>query len=405
VSGTKRERTGLNQLLQAAEDGECGTVYLHSLSRLARESVITMPMLKRLVHKFGIRVICLSEGIDTATNGWEMQATIMAVMNEQYVKDLGANVLRGQEGTKLAGLSVGDYCFGYSSEPVPGTEARGSGRNGKPKMRYVIDPDHAELVRQIFDWFVNERRSITWIAQELNKRGAPKDHRSTTSAWRHGLVATLLRREKYVGVWRWGENRNVRDPESGDVRQERRDEDESSKWTMHHEELRIIDDATFTAAQARLDENAARTASSREDDGTWKAGGGRGSEPRHLLSGVIRCAECDAKFYVGGANGKYLFCPNYKKGLCSCRTTLQRARAERLILQEVGRCIDQDSDWFDSLVRETLSQWTDLQKQVPLERQNAERGKLKELRTARADPSVSASAVRRDPGRKLEGRE
>ncbi len=36
TSGTKRDREGLNALLKAAENGEFSTLYLYSLSRLAR---------------------------------------------------------------------------------------------------------------------------------------------------------------------------------------------------------------------------------------------------------------------------------------------------------------------------------------------------------------------------------
>jgi hypothetical protein len=50
VSGTKRNRAGLNAMLAAAERGEFHVLYIFSLSRLARESIITMPLLKKLVH-------------------------------------------------------------------------------------------------------------------------------------------------------------------------------------------------------------------------------------------------------------------------------------------------------------------------------------------------------------------
>lgn len=371
VSGTKRERDGLNRLLEAAERGEFSSLYLHSLSRLARESVLTMPMLKRLVHIYGVRVICLTEGIDTDTNGWELIASLMAVVHEQYIRELGANVLRGQEGAKLAGLSVGDYCFGYSSEPVDNGAT--NGRNVKPQMRYVIDEERAEWVRRVFHWFAHDRRSLTWIAKELNRLGAPKDHRSSTPYWRHGLVAELLRREKYVGVWRWGEMCNVRDPETGRVRQEPRSEEETEKWTQRFEHLRIIEDDVFEVAQHRLAENAEKYAANRTGDGTWKAGGGRGSEPRHLLAGLIRCGNCDSTFYVGGANGRYLFCPNYRKGICTCQTTLNRERAERLILAEIGKCIEEDEEWFQLLFERLAAAWRELENRVPVETRALER--------------------------------
>jgi len=51
VSGTKRDRLGLDTMLQSAARGAFKVLYLYSLSRLARESVITMPLLKDLVER------------------------------------------------------------------------------------------------------------------------------------------------------------------------------------------------------------------------------------------------------------------------------------------------------------------------------------------------------------------
>ena len=62
----------------------------------------------------------------------------------------------------------------------PGSEAGRRGRNAKPRKRVVVREDHARWVRRIFHWFVAERRSPAWIARELTRAGAPKDHRSTT---------------------------------------------------------------------------------------------------------------------------------------------------------------------------------------------------------------------------------
>jgi len=57
VSGTKRERAGLNAMMEAAKARRFSTVYFESLSRLARESVITMPMLKELVCVHRVRIV------------------------------------------------------------------------------------------------------------------------------------------------------------------------------------------------------------------------------------------------------------------------------------------------------------------------------------------------------------
>ncbi len=187
VSGTKLHRDGLDALLAAAELGQLNTVYFYSLSRLARESIIGMPILKRLVYGCRVRIVSVTEGVDSDREGWEILAQILLMQHERYVKELSASTFRGQEGNVANHFSNGDYCFGFSSVLAPG-EHPGNSRRRKPKRVYQVDPEQAEWVRRVFYWFVVERRSIRWIARELNRLGAPKDHRSSTKAWRHQYV-------------------------------------------------------------------------------------------------------------------------------------------------------------------------------------------------------------------------
>jgi len=367
VSGTKLRRAGLDSLLRSAEAREFHVLYLHSLSRLARESVITMPMLKQLVHVFGVRVISTTEGIDSARDGWEVIASIMSLMHERYIKELSANVFRGQEGTVLAGFAVGDHCFGYKTMPIKGSESTRRGKNAKPRMSYQIDPVTSTLVVRIFYWFVRDHRSLRWITRELNRRRAPKDHRATTKDWHHQQVAGLLGRVKYVGSWPWGEKKNVRDPLTGSLRQDERPEEECEKWIRDFPHLRIIDDELFDGAQRLLDANIERHVATRRSNGTL-AGSKRGSAaPRHLLSGLIVCGECGSIFHVGGTNGHYLFCPTYRKGSCSCKTQLRRDRAERMILEQIGTRILENEDWFTVVFDRLRRSWREGERKQPTE--------------------------------------
>jgi DNA invertase Pin-like site-specific DNA recombinase len=61
VSGTKLKRDGFDRMLQAAEEGRFKTLYFFDLSRLARESVITITTLKKLVQIYKVRVVSVSE--------------------------------------------------------------------------------------------------------------------------------------------------------------------------------------------------------------------------------------------------------------------------------------------------------------------------------------------------------
>jgi len=369
ISGTKLSRDGLDRMLQAAEAGEFNVLYLYSLSRLARESILTMPMMKKLVHSWGVRVITVMEGIDTNREGWELVSSIISVMHEQFLKDLAASVLRGQEGIVLAGLCVGDCRFGFKSVPVIGTETTQRRGAARTKKMYAIDDETAPWVVRIFHWFVVERRTIRWITRELNARNAPKDHRATTPKWHHTQVAGVLESLKYTGIWPWGEMENVRDPFTGKVHQEPRPEEECAKWIRHFPKLKLITDDIFAKAQQLLQENYEKYAARRRSNGTLKAAREADGSlvPRHLLSGIVECATCKSTFIVSGTGGKYLSCTGYPKGICSCKTQLRRDRAERMILHEIGKRIAGNPAWREAMYQQLVKRYRDEERQIPTE--------------------------------------
>jgi hypothetical protein len=278
----------------------------------------------------------VSEGIDSANEGWFTLATILGLQHEQYLKTLSANVLRGLVDSLLQDLSLGDHCFGYSSVAIEGAPLRGKGRNARPPKKYVIVEEEADWVRKIFFWYVRERQSIQWIVRELNSKKVPKDHRNGATKWGPSGVRALLRRMKYIGIWPWGVTKNCRDPLTGHIYKELRPEEETQAWIRRFPQLQIVDDETFAGAQHRLDQNEEDCAAFRGDEGKltgWPKGM---SGSRHLLRGKIRCSGCGSAFYVGGGRGQYLICPAFRNGLCRCRTMLPRELARRLILEEIG---------------------------------------------------------------------
>lgn len=357
VSGTKLRRDGLDQLLDAARSGQFQVLYFHSLSRLARESVISMPMLKELVYVYRIRVISLTEGLDTNRQGWEVNATFSSLHHEQFIKDLSANVHRGQVGTVMARFSIGDYRFGYSSEPSPGGEMIGRGGNMKPRKVYVIVPEEAEWVRQIFNWYVVERRTLSWIIRTLNQMKVPKDHRSSTVTWTRAPVIKILRSPKYIGLWGWGRCKNTRNPSTGTVHQEERPEEETIQWCREFPELRIIEDEIYDAAQKRLNESNETCKSVRGSNGQLHGSTGKHCHGQHLLASMVQCAGCGSKLYVGGSHGNYLFCPGARDGICGCKTQLPRDRAEQYLLKAVGERVLANPTWMEAVYESLKQSW------------------------------------------------
>lgn len=423
VSGTKLKRDGLDQLLADAEAGLFNRLFFFSLSRLARESIIGMPILKRLVHVYKIRIISVTEGVDSDREGWEQLAQMCLMQHERYIKELSANTLKGQKSNIKNRFSNGDYCFGYTSTPVPGSEGTRRGRHVRPRMTYAIDPITSIWVKRIFYWFVTERRPIRWITRELNRLNAPKDHRSSTPKWRHSYVARLLANRKYVGDWPWGDMQNVRDPETGLISQEPRTAEEVEQFRRTFADLRLIDDATFATAQLVLLENRETYAHGRNEDGEFVAGREGAPPPAsHLLNGLVVCDQpvaegvCGDVLNVGGSKAKYLFCPGHHQGTCSCQTTLPRRLAETLILGEIGTRILSNPAWLEAVYVAVRTAWTSRQRSLPdelrdtqtaLDEVNRKIGRLLDSLegTDKPDPDVSARlAERRLERRDLETR-
>lgn len=150
ISGAKFQRHGLDAMLAAAHAGRFRTIYFYSLSRLARESVISMPILKRLVHVNKVRVISVTEGIDSDRDGWELIVRIVNLQHECFISDLSRHIRRGQQVNIDEGLSVGDCCFGYKTKPVKGSQSKRQGRHVGPHKIYEIDPEKEPWVRKIF---------------------------------------------------------------------------------------------------------------------------------------------------------------------------------------------------------------------------------------------------------------
>lgn len=363
ISGTKADRDGLNKLLKDAEEGKFSTIYFFSLSRLARESLIGMTILKRLVHRSGIRVISVSEGIDSDRDGWEMNAQVLFIVHEKFIEQLSEDVLRAQELNVLEGKSVGDHRFGYSSIPIPDAPPRGKGK--KIPKQYCINEDEAEWVRKVFEWFVVEMLSIASIVKRLNEQNVPKGHRAKKEDWIRPNVISMLESTKYVGLWSWGLLQNHRDPETGDIWQEPRDkEDISDNWMRIRPDLQIVDVDLFTKAQNRLQKNRETYLPNRDEEGCFEGSrGSRGNPARHLLSNLLYCS-CGHKMYI---SGDHLFCPNNDNGKCNCKSKIRKEFATNLIVELVFNTICGDSKWLSETHREVLSAWKKNMATIPRE--------------------------------------
>jgi Site-specific recombinases, DNA invertase Pin homologs len=180
ISGTKiKNRTGLQNLLQASVDGKVDMIITKSISRFARNTTECLEMVRRL-GELGVSIVFEKENIDTSRMENEFLLTVLASMAETESRSLSQNCKWAAKKRFADGSFVIGYPpYGYRNE------------NGK----MVILEEEAVVVRRIFSEALNGA-GTNLIAKGLQKDGIPTRR---GKKWRGSTVSDILKNEKYTG--------------------------------------------------------------------------------------------------------------------------------------------------------------------------------------------------------------
>jgi site-specific DNA recombinase len=153
LSGTKdeTERDGYAAMLKAARTKAFDLLLVDDLSRLSRDSMKTEEA-RRLFVYLGVRLIGISDGIDTAAKGHKALSGFKGLMNDIFLDDLRDKTHRGLAGQAIKGNNCGGRNYGYRH--VPTYHPTDTDEYGRPKIlavRREIDEEQARWVRQIFE--------------------------------------------------------------------------------------------------------------------------------------------------------------------------------------------------------------------------------------------------------------
>lgn len=374
VSGRKLRRIGLNAILEAARKGLFKVMYIWNISRLARESAISIPMIKDLVYNLGIRIICTANGFDTNNAGWESIIYLDCILAEAKIKQLTEDVKRGHQNNVKSGNSNGDHCYGYASVVAPGSVNQSRARKMRPKKVIDIDPAQAEWVVRIFRWYCDEGRSVYWITTQLNRLNAPRGHRASGSnGWTTIVVIHILENVKYVGLWPYGKRKNKCNPLTGDVTIELRSEGDEGYSVTERPNLRIVEVELFYRAQQLREQDRQKFAIVREKNGRLRGSVRDLQNPRHMLQGLFKCEKCGRPLYMNGLRGLYLQCSGYPSRQCDVKTSLLRKYAEEQIVGYLHGILLKHVKLREWLFQAVTNAWNTQQQLHPQEREGLER--------------------------------
>jgi DNA invertase Pin-like site-specific DNA recombinase len=271
----------MQRLLRDAQAGRFAAVLVDDLSRLSRDLGNTWRILFEELAAAGVRVIDVTTGMASDGAGARLTFGAMALVNDTFLQLVRAETHRGMEGRAIAGFSTGGRTYGYTTVPEENPQDP-----EHPRRQPVIDESEAAVVRRIFVLFVGGV-SLKAIAAILNFEGVPAPHdggrgNQIGRGWPHTTVRAILANERYTGKVVWNASKWIR---VAGTKARGRVERPESEWRIaRHDELRIVDDDLWRAAQARFSRRA-----SAARRGPLP---GSGQHPS-LLSGLLRCGVCN----------------------------------------------------------------------------------------------------------------
>ena len=391
LSGVGADRPGLNRLLDAAlsPTRPFDIILLDDSSRLARNTKDALTFFERL-NFAGIRLIAVSQGIDSDNEQAHVLVTVHGMVDSLYVKELAKKTHRGLEGLMLRGQHTGGRCFGYDSVPVPGTTGK----------QLVINESEAAVVRRIFEMSA-EGQSLKTIAKTLNRECVPSPRPRSGkqyATWCPTCIREMLRRDLYTGKVIWNSSRFVKVP--GTNKRVRRARPESEWRIVPHPELQIIDDELWQRVKERQDKLQATY-------GVRKGGGiliPRSATSPYLLSGLLKCGSCGANLIIisgydsSGHHPRYGCSQHFNRGACSNSLTVRRDWIEGRLLDELQNYVLQRDaveyvlDEFGNQMKSAFANLTNKMAQMRERKQKLE-GELRRLAETAAATGPSAFLI------------
>ena len=198
--GSDRSRPQWNKLLEDAEQKKFDIILCKSQARFTRELEMVEKYLHGLFIRWSIRFIGLADNADTDNKGNKKSRQINGLVNEWYLEDLSDSIKAAFDAKRKDGLHIGSFAlYGYVKDP-------------DNKGYLIIDPDAAEVVREVFNLYANGMGKQA-IARLLNDRGVPNPteykllkgtkyktlkHKSGTH-WKYFAISDMLINEMYIG--------------------------------------------------------------------------------------------------------------------------------------------------------------------------------------------------------------
>jgi site-specific DNA recombinase len=289
-SGASLERPGLDQLRDKALAGLVSKVYVLAPDRLSRKSAHQILLIEEM-KRLGVDFAFVNRDIgDTPED--QMLLQIQGIVAEYEREKILERSRRGKlYAAKKGKVNVlGGAPYGYYYKKAAETE----------DAAYIIHLNESKVVKEAYNLYCNEGKSIGQIAREFTQKGYLT--RTGKTFWERSVIWGMLRNPAYMGKAAFRKTKRVRrikktklaieskHPLRSELSSER---DRPKEEWIYIDVPAIIDKKTFEYAQMRLKSNI-------------KLAPRNNKRHNYLLSGLLRCKTCGYSIYGKPAsNSKY----------------------------------------------------------------------------------------------------
>ena len=286
-TGTVFDRPAWNRLMEDVRTGKVQCIVVRDLSRFGRDYVETGSYLEKIFPALGTRFISVKENFDNFTCGNAMESlsvSLQNLVNAMYSRDISKKVstaLRAQMETGRFRNRNLPYGYLWNED----------------KTAYVVDEDAAAVVRQIFEWKLQEV-SVYTIIDRLKADGveSPERHKRRVGTrngdniqgqgWCPSTIRAILQNRAYIGEMICGKS------ETALYKGLKKRLAAKENWVVVLDaHPPIVTTEEFEAVERQLQEGSAHRESTMEWSADIRAG------MIDLFERKIFCGDCEKRMY------------------------------------------------------------------------------------------------------------
>lgn len=269
-------RPQFKQMLADVESGKDNVDYVlvFKLSRFGRNAADVLSSLQKM-QDYGVNLICVEDGIDSSRDAGKLMISVLSAVAEIERENILVHTMEGRRQKAREGRWNGGFApYGYQLV------------NGE----LIIAEDEAEIIRIIYDKFVNTTMGMAAIAAFLNNSGYKKKLRqnNTIEGFSTSFVKGVLDNSIYCGKLAFGRRKNEKI--SGT----------RNEYHIVKQKEYMLNDGIHEAIISEEMWNQAHR--KRQETGVLQVKT-HSLEHEHILSGIIKCPVCGSGMY-GNVNRK-----------------------------------------------------------------------------------------------------